>query len=103
MGDLSVAAATYLPLKELPGFARRLGVARRRWPAAGTPDRSCMLRAAQQRMITGLRCLGENHGAAVVISRHGKTRRHIVAQERDIGTVDAVRDRQGTPRLIAVR
>ena len=50
----------------------------------------------------GLRCLGD-HGAAVVVAHHGKTRRHIVAEERDFGALGPVRDRQCTARLIAIR
>ena len=44
-----------------------------------------MLRTGQQRLIAGLRGLGDQHGAAVVIALHDKARRHIVAQQRDIG------------------
>ena len=64
--------------------------------------RSCMLRIGQQRLVAGLRCLGD-HGAAVVVARHGKTRRHIVAQERDFGALGTIRKRQCAPRLIAIR
>ena len=58
------------------------------------------MRIAEQRVIIGRHCLGEHHGATVVITRHGKTRRHIVAQERDIGIMGTVRERQCTPGLL---
>ena len=56
----------------------------RRWPRL-------MLRMGQQRLISGFRGLGDHHGAAMVIARHGKTRCDVVAQERDFGAMGAIR------------
>ena len=51
-----------------------------------------MVRVAQQRLIRLCR-LGGHHRATVAVARHGKTRRHVVAQECDVGVVRAVGDR----------
>ena len=62
-----------------------------------------MMRIGQRRLIPGLRRFGDYQGAAVVVARRDKTRRHIVAEERDLGAVDAVGKRQCTPGVIAIR
>src|ERR1700722_5481106 len=60
------------------------------------------MRIAKQGLIVRCSRLGKYHGAAVVITRGGKARGHIAAQERDIGAVDAVRERQCASGLIAI-
>ena len=62
-----------------------------------------MLRTGQQRLSAGLRGLGDHHGAAVIVAFHDKTRCHIVAQQRDIGAMGAVGERQCAAGLVAVR
>ena len=65
--------------------------------------RLCMLRIGQHRLITGMRRFGDHHCAAVTIAFRDKTGRHIIAQERNIGAMGAIRERQTTTRVIAIR
>ena len=62
-----------------------------------------MLRIGQQRLIHRLCRLSQHHGAAVVIALRDKTRRHVAAQERDLGAIGPIRERQGTPSIVAIR
>ena len=70
-------------------------------PAASI-RRLWVMRIAKQGLIVRCSRLGKYHGATVVIARCGKARGHIVAQERDIGAVDAVRERQCASSLTAI-
>ena len=69
---------------------------------ARNADFSCMMRIAQHRLIIVLSYLGKRRDGTMVIARHGKHRRHIVAQQRDISVVDALRDGGYTASLIAI-
>ena len=100
---MSVVTNTPYPVPYAQIRASMVRRVNQRYRTARCALRSCMLRIGQQRLIHRLRCLGDHHGAAVVVARRDKTRRHVVAEERDLGAVDAVRERQCTPGLIAIR